>query len=119
MTVAQFLDWNGDGTDTRLIGNHLAERMPGCHVVTAPGVQPRVRSSRNLRIPDLGVTCAADEGGLRTLPDPILLVEILSPGNEAETWENVWTYTTLPSVREILMLRTAGAGAELLRRQTD
>ncbi|CBS86271.1 Uma2 family endonuclease [Azospirillum lipoferum] len=146
MTVAQFLDWNGDGTDTRyelvngepramapasithgilqstvarLIGNHLAERAPSCHVVTAPGVQPRVRSSHNLRIPDLGVTCAADERGLRTLPDPVLLIEILSPSNEAETWENVWTYTTLPSVSEILVLWTAGIGAELLRRQAD
>ncbi|SMF72358.1 Endonuclease, Uma2 family (restriction endonuclease fold) [Azospirillum oryzae] len=146
MTVAEFLDWNGDGTDTRyelvngepramapasithgilqstvarLIGNHLADRAPGCHVVTAPGVQPRVRSSHNMRIPDLGVTCTPDERGLRTLPDPVLLIEILSPSNEAETWENVWTYTTLPSVREILVLWTAGIGAELLRRQAD
>lgn len=146
MTVVEFLDWNGGGIDTRyelvngepramapasithgilqstvarLIGNHLAERAPGCHVVTAPGVQPRVRSSHNLRIPDLGVTSTPDERGLRTLPDPVLLIEILSPSNEAETWENVWTYTTLPSVREILVLWTARVGAELLRRQAD
>ncbi|CAO3420966.1 Uma2 family endonuclease [Azospirillum endophyticum] len=146
MTVAEFLDWNGDGTDVRyelvngepramapasithgilqstvarLIGNHLADRAPGCHVVTAPGVQPRVRSSHNLRIPDLGVTCAPDERGLRTLPDPVLLIEILSPSNEAETWENVWTCATLPLVREILVLWTAGIGAELLHRQAD
>ncbi|BAI71694.1 hypothetical protein AZL_010560 [Azospirillum sp. B510] len=146
MTVAEFLDWNGDGTDTRyelvngepramapasithgilqstvarVIGNHLADRAPGCHIVTAPGVQPRVRSSHNMRIPDLGVTCAPDERGLRTLPDPVLLIEILSPSNEAETWENVWTYTTLPSVREILVLWTSAVGAELLCRQAD
>jgi len=146
MTVAEFLDWDGGGegeryqlvngepramapasithgilqsTVARLLGNHLAERGASCHVVTAPGVQPRVRSQHNMRIPDLGVTCASDERGLRTLPDPVLLIEILSPSNESETWDNVWTYTTLPTVREILVLETSGLAAELLRRQPD
>jgi hypothetical protein len=30
--------------------------------------------------------------------DPVRLAEILSPGNEAETWRNVWAYTTIPTV---------------------
>ena len=37
----------------------------------------------------------------RALPDPIALIEVLSPGNAADTWDNVWAYTTIPSVREI------------------
>lgn len=146
MTVAEFLDWDGGGrtrayelvdgqpramapasithgilqsTVARLLGNHLALQDRPCHVVTASGVQPRVRSQHNMRIPDLGVTRAPDERGLRTLPDPVLLIEILSPSNETETWGNVWTYTTLPTVREILVLKTAGIAAELLRRQPD
>ena len=49
----------------------------------------------------------------------MLIVEILSPSNAAETWSNVWTYTTIPSVREILILRTTEIGADLLRRQPD
>ena len=53
------------------------------------------------------------------LPDPILIVEILSPGNEAETRENVWAYATIPSVNEILLVRSTEIGAELLRRQAD
>ena len=53
------------------------------------------------------------------LTDPVLLIEILSPSNQAETWANVWTYTTIPSVREILVLKTASIGAELLRRTSD
>ena len=48
--------------------------------------------------------------------DPVLLVEILSPSNRAETWTNVWAYTTIPSVREILVLHSLRIRAELLRR---
>ena len=53
------------------------------------------------------------------LADPVLLIEILSPSNQAETWANVWTYTTIPSVKEILVLKTATIGAEFLRRNED
>jgi Uma2 family endonuclease len=49
----------------------------------------------------------------------VLLIEILSPSNQAETWANVWTYATIPSVKEILVLKTATLGAELLRRNED
>jgi Uma2 family endonuclease len=100
----------------RLIGNHLRDKAPGCEVVANPGVVPRLLSEHNVRIPDLAVTCAALAAGQATLPDPILLIEILSPSNQAETWTNVWTYTSIPSVREILVLRSDRMAAELLRR---
>ncbi len=144
MTVAEFLDWPGDGTPdrhqlvdgeiramapasithgiiqaniARIVGNHLAGTR--CHVVTAPGVIPRVRSSANMRVPDLAVNCLPDQAGQRALPDPILIVEILSPSNEAETRENVWAFASIPSVREILLVRSADIGAELFRREAD
>jgi Uma2 family endonuclease len=144
MTVAEFLDWEGDGsgrefelvdgepraqapasvthgliqaTIARVLGNHLVGTR--CHVVAAPGITPRVRSSANMRVPDLAVNCVADEPGQRALPDPILIIEILSPSNEAETRENVWAYTTIPSVREILLVRSTDIGAELFQRQDD
>jgi Uma2 family endonuclease len=82
-------------------------------------VIPRVRAGFNFRIPDLAVNCAADAAAQNALPDPILIVEILSPGNEAETRENVWAYATIPSVSEILLVRSTQIGAELLRRQAD
>jgi hypothetical protein len=53
------------------------------------------------------------------LPDPILLVEILSPGNAKQTWENVWCYATMPSVREIVVLQSSRIEADLLIRQAD
>ena len=100
----------------RLVGNHLREKAPGCEVVANPGVVPRLLSDHNVRIPDLAVTCSPLAAGQAILPDPVLLIEILSPSNQAKTWTNVWAYTSIPSVREILVLRADRMAAELLRR---
>lgn len=102
----------------RLIGNHLVERGSPCRVVTEPGVVPRVRARENWRIPDLGVTCTPSMGSVE-MPEPVLLVEIISPNNYGETRANVWTYTTLPSVQEILVLQVTRIEAEVLRRNAD
>ena len=101
-----------------LLTAHLRERRPQCGVVVAPGVVPRVRSAINHRIPDLGVTCSPPSGG-QTVADPVLLIEILSPSNAALTRANVWAYTTIPSVAEILLLGSVHVEAELLRRGAD
>ena len=145
MTVAEFLAWdapagrmwqlvdgepqamapasrthNGiQGELGRLIGNHLLERGSPCTVVPTPGVVPRVRADSNFRIPDLAVTCSPYEVEEYTLANPVLVIEILSPSNRAETWTNVWAYTSIPSVREILVVRSTAIGAELLRRNAD
>lgn len=146
MTVAEFLDWQGDGTGRkfqlvdgelramsprsathgtiqmtlgRLIGNALVTAGGRCRVVAEPGIVTRVRAHTNLRVPDLGITCMADAPGQRTLPDPVVLIEVLSPGNATETWDNVWAYTTIPSVREIAIVHSTRVLAEVLRRGPD
>ena len=53
------------------------------------------------------------------MAEPILIVEVLSPSNEAETRENIWAYSTIPTVREILLIRSTHVAAELIRRQPD
>ena len=145
MTVAEFLAWNPptaqlwqlvDGEPqamapagvthgalqsalSYLITRHFEEQARHCRVITAPGVIPRVQSDTNVRIPDLAVTYSEYDAEESSLTDPVLLIEILSPSDQAETWANVWTYTTMPSVQEILVLKTASIGAELLRRNQD
>ncbi|HEY1933380.1 MAG TPA: Uma2 family endonuclease [Acetobacteraceae bacterium] len=146
MTVAEFLEWDsGDDTGAlwqlrdgkpemmvpasdphamiqselgRLIGNHLADSNSPCRVGVAPGVVPRVGAARNLLIPDLGVTCTPPEGG-RTMANPVVLIEILSPSNMRQTRANVWAYTSIPSVAEIVLIRSRSIAAEVLRRQND
>lgn len=102
-----------------LIRNHLDVPSGRCSVLTEPAVQTRISAKLNMRVPDLGVSCTPDSPGEIALPDPILLIEIMSPGNKADTWSNVWAYTTIPSVREILIVQSTRIEALLLRRQAD
>ena len=102
-----------------LIRNHLLGCRPDSKVLVNPSIVPRVMSAHNLRVPDLGVTCSPLVPGQATLSDPMLLVEILSPSNKAKAWSNVWTYSSIPSVREILILDSAKIAAEVLRRGVD
>jgi Uma2 family endonuclease len=103
----------------RLIGNHLAESRPACRVITEPGIQPKVRANLNVRVPDRAVTSAEWDPDERLLQKPSVVVEILSPSNKADTWANVWSYVTIPSVVDILVLHTAQVRADLLRRGAD
>jgi Uma2 family endonuclease len=143
MTVADFLDWPGDGTGRKfqLVDGALRAMSPGsathgtiqmtlggmirdvliagggrCRVVAEPGIATRVRAHGNLRVPNLGISSVADAPGQRTLPDPVVLIEILSPGNAKDTWDNVRAYTTIPSVREIVVVHSTRVLAEVLRR---
>ena len=71
MTVADFLDWPGDGT------------------------------GRKFQLVD---------GEVRAM----------SPGsNAADTWDNVWSYCTIPSVQEIAIVHSTRVLVELLRRGAD
>ena len=103
----------------RLLANHLVEAGSPCSVVATPGVTPGVKTEQNVRIPDLAVACSRYDTEEATLAEPILLIEILSPSNQVETWINVWSYTTIPSVQEILVLQSKSIEAQLLRRRID
>ena len=108
MTADQFMDWDGGGHLGKLelvhgevramspastkhgtlqadfakrLSNHLDVPGGRCRVLTEPAVQARIRAKKNMRIPDLGVTCTPDAAGQIALPDPILLIEIMSPGH--------------------------------------
>ncbi len=146
MTVAQFHDWQPDRHPDRrwqlvdgipmcmapasenhgsiqaeaafLLTAHLRLSRPGCRVVVAPGVVPRISARTNERVPDLGVTCTAPTGS-HSMVDPVLLIEILSPSNEAMTRDNVRAYTTIPSVSEILLLGSVAVSAELFTRDAN
>jgi Uma2 family endonuclease len=104
------------GELTALIRNHLLDRGSPCQVIPIPGMIPRVRADINFRIPDLAVTCSSYQQEEHYLTDPVLAVEILSPSNKAETWTNIWAYTSIPSLQEILILDSTKVAADLLRR---
>ena len=97
-----------------LLTAHLRTHRPSCRVIITPGVIPQLRSRFNERIPDLGVSCGPFTDD-RSLADPILLVEILSPSNQTKTRANAWAYATIPSVQEVLILASTAIRAEVLR----
>ena len=146
MTVAEFLTWPGDGTgrtyelvdgevraqdpgsdahgtvDANLISfihNHLKAHRPHCRVVSQGGIAPRLRANWNYRVPELAVTCIPNRADVHMTPEPLLLIEVLSPSNRRDTWSNVPLYASVPSVMEILLVESEEISAELLRRRSD
>jgi Uma2 family endonuclease len=146
MTVDEFLDWPEDPTGARwqlvdgepvmmepasplhgaiqsnlgfILTAHLRAHRPGCHCITAPGIQPHARAGNNVRVPDLAVHCGSARRGEPLLNDPLMAVEILSISNRAQTWSNVWTYCSIPELREILVVHAASVMAEVLTRAED
>lgn len=99
-----------------LIRNHLAAHCPGCRGRSNPGVVARVGSENNFRASDTGVACTPIPRGVIEVAEPVLLIEILYPGNSMPTWTNVWACTNIQSVQKILVTRTASTGIQLLRR---
>jgi len=103
----------------RVIGNRLADHGGPCRVATEPAIAVRVRSRSNGRIPDLGISCTPNQLGMLEMPDPVALIEILSAGNRDETWDNVWAYTSIPSLREIVVISSFAVAASYLVRNGD
>lgn len=101
-----------------LITAHLRSTGGSCRTVVEPGVVPAERSEDNCLVPDLGITGAPPSGALR-LPEPLALIEILSPTNVSKTRANIRAYMTMPSVAEILVVRSTVMAAEILRRGPD
>lgn len=145
MTVDEFLAWDGGGHVGKLelvdgvvraqmpasathaiiqanlaatIHNHLRARNMSCRVATEAPVVPKMKTKRNLRAPDLAVTCGPPSAS-KTFDMPVLIVEIMSPGNRKETWESIWACATIPSVREFLIVESESVYAEIFRRDAE
>jgi len=144
MTLDEFLHWD-DGTDTRYelidgfpaamappaeahrilalrlgsrIDAALASRRP-CNAQIEPGV---VRPDRadSYYVPDIAVTCEANEPGRQAMVDPILIIEILSPTTErSDRPLKLPVYQNIRSVREIMLIDADSYHAELYRREND
>lgn len=51
--------------------------------------------------------------------DPIVLIEVLTPSNAKDIWDNVPRYASVPTVVEILLVDSTKIEAQLLRRGED
>jgi Uma2 family endonuclease len=141
MTLEEFLHWE-DGTDTRyeLIDGFpmamapparahgmLCARLAGaldatlrsrrpCSAQTAAGIARPYRSD-TCYVADVAVTCRRYQQGEQLVEDPILVVEVLSPGTERyDRRTKVPAYREIESVNEILLIDSEAAYAEIFRR---
>lgn len=101
-----------------LIGAHLRARKSPCRVAPEAPVVPKLRPDMNARAPDVAVTCAPPSTAT-AFPDPVLIIEVLSPGNERDTWESIWACATIPSLEEIVVVESRRVGAQVFRRDAN
>ena len=145
MTLDEFLAWDGGGHTGKLelwhgevramapasathaiiqlnigsaIKGHLRAKRSGCRVGTEAPVVPPFGRRINARAPDITVTCAPPSDS-QTFDDPILIIEVLSPGNEKEPWDSIESLAGLQSLQEILVVQSVEIRLEVYRRGPD
>lgn len=107
------------GTLTGEIYAALRARESRCRVLPEAGLRPAFNPNYNYRVADIAVTCEPYDVDAKATREPVLLVEILSPDNEAEQRAKLHVYAAMPSVREILFLDSREPRGELHRRDAD
>lgn len=144
MTLEEFLAWDGGGHAGKLelwngvvramapasadhaiiqaniaaaINRHLRNRKSPCRVGTEAPVVPPMAARRNARAPDVAVTCTPPTG--KTFDDPVLIVEVMSPGNENETWDSIQSLAGLTSLKEVLVVQSESVQADVYRRDAS
>jgi len=126
MTVAEFLTWD-DGTDTRYelidgrpvamapvapshsivvanLGGVLGGKPLSYYAGTTAGVIPPDRDDA-FYLADLVVSCTPVAPGMAAIPDPVVVIEVLSPSTiEHDRGRKAYDYRRIPSVQEIILV---------------
>lgn len=100
------------------IDGALAARRP-CNARIEAGI---IRPDRadSYYVVDIAATCTPNERGRQEIKEPLLIVEILSPGTERhDRLTKVPVYRGIGSVAEILLIDSETIYAEVLRREGD
>jgi Uma2 family endonuclease len=140
MSLAEFLEWD-DGTDVRyeLIDGHvvamappsprhsaIAGRLarligsalkPPCEVYMEAGIVTPGHADTYLQA-DLAVSCRPLDEHDRNLAEPVLIVEVESPGTvRHDRGVKVDRYRQVPSVQEVLLVSSEERRVQLWRRE--
>ena len=140
MTVAEFLDWD-DGTDTRYeltegrpiamapvtashliiavnLGFELKSRLKApCYAGSEAGIQRSDRDDMFYEA-DIVVSCTPLRPGTKVIPDPIVVIEVLSPSTvERDRGRKAYDYSQIESVQEILLVSSEQRYVGIWRRR--
>jgi Uma2 family endonuclease len=98
------------------IKGHIRSRNLPCRAGSEVGVVPDFGQNLNYLQPDVVVTCEKPDPDARTFKEPVIIIEILSPGNERETRTRLSLYIAMPSVSEIVFIDSSRVRAEIWRK---
>jgi len=140
MTVAEFLTWD-DGTDTRYelvdgrpvamapvapshsvivinFGHELKSRLKApCYAGSEAGVERPGRDDTFYEA-DIVVSCTPFTPGMAALPNPVVVIEVLSPSTlEHDRGRKAYDYRRIPSVQEIVLVASEQRHVEIWRRR--
>lgn len=146
MSVDEFFAWDGGGhqgklelidgvvramapasaTHAIIQGNlvaalhaHLRSGQSRCRVAPEAPIQPlALRSKGNVRVPDVAVVCGPPSSS-RLFERPVLIIEVLSPSGEDETWESIRALAPLTTLPEIVTVWSTRIEIEIYRRGDD
>jgi Uma2 family endonuclease len=104
---------------TGVIGNHLRAKRPSYRVTIGAGVQTTFDAKRNVRRPDVTVTCAPHEKRQRVLPDPVLIIQVMSPNNQDDQWETIRALASVATVMEIVVVDSETADVQVFSRDKN
>lgn len=142
LSVEEFLDWD-DGTDTRyeLIEGEVVAMNPPlpthskiagriatvigpvlrhpCDLYTEAALRPRNLTDSFFKA-DLAVSCTEEESADRSVPEPIIIIEVLSPSTmNHDRGTKLPAYRSLPSVKEIALISQVSVHVELWHRTAE
>lgn len=140
MTVAEFLTWD-DGTDTRYelidgrpvamapvaashsiivvnLGHELKSRLKApCYAGSEAGVERPDRDDTFYEA-DVVVSCTPVTSGTAAIPDPVVVIEVLSPSTiEHDRGRKAYDYRRIPSVQEIALVASEQRHVVIWRRR--
>lgn len=140
MTVAEFLTWD-DGTDTRyelidgrpvamapvapshsiIVANltyALKSRLKApCYTGSEAGIERPDRDDTFYEA-DVLVSCTPVAPGMTAIPDPVVVIEVLSPSTiEHDRGRKAYDYRRIPSVQEIVLVASEQRHIVIWRRR--
>jgi Uma2 family endonuclease len=137
MTVAEFLEWE-DGTDTRyeLVQGRVVAVLPprAAHSVILANLGAMLHGSRSyyagiaagivpphrddtFYLADLVVSCTPLKARMPTIPQPAVVIEVLSRPTVEHDRAKACDYRRIPSVQEIALVASEQRHVEIWRRR--
>ena len=141
MTLDEFLAWEREqplryeyagGVATMMTGGSLAHATIMMNIVVAlrdalrgTGCRPfasdaKVIANNSVRYPDVSVTCQPVEDRGDTVPEPVLVVEVISPSTEREDrGRKKFDYLSTPSIRQYAIVEQEERRVDLYTRSGE